>query len=594
MAATQGAGERAGITINDLLADSGATTDPRPELSGVIATVLAALPVAAFIVAVDDEGHFQFVDTNPRYRELLGITPRARHDGDLRTVLPADALVAHVRQFAAAARSGKAVSFDARVAGGRQTIAVSVSPIQDADGRCRHLLGTAYDVSDRIVVERQLAYRTRHDALTELPNRIALLESLEDALVRNRANERRTGLVLLDVDHFKVVNDSLGHEVGDRLLGVIAQRVQKVLRTGDVLARVGGDELAVVCNSARGPEDVLTLGERVRRAFDTPFRVDSRELYLSASVGVVISDASDDVAIRMLRDADVAKYAAKDRGRGCVVLFSEPMRERAVSRLETEVALRRALLRAEFRVQYQPLVRFESSEVIGFEALVRWEHPTHGLVAPLEFLDVAEETGLIVPLGAWVLKEACVQAASWVSESAGSPPLSVSVNLSARQLADPALVETVDRALSSSGLDPSLLVLEITESVLMDNRDHAVQVLRALSERGVKIGIDDFGTGQSSLGYLKTLPVHTLKIDRSFIDGLGTEPEDSAIVAAVVDLGHALGLTVTAEGIETPVQLSELQALGCDLGQGFYFARPQPGEVVRALVHHRLRWRTTQ
>jgi diguanylate cyclase (GGDEF)-like protein len=468
--------------------------------------------------------------------------------------------------------------------------------VQGADGQCRHLVGTAHDVSDRVVVERQLEYRTRHDALTELPNRVALLEALDEALVRNKAKDRRVGLVLLNLDHFKVVNDSLGHDVGDRLLTVVAQRAQKLMRGGDMLARVGGDELAIVCNSARGPEDVLALGERVRQAFDAPFRVDGRELYLTASVGVVVSEGTDDAAIRMLRDAEVAKYEAKQRGRGCgcVVLFAEPMRERAVARLETEVSLRRALLRNEFRVLYQPVVRFDSSEVIGFEALLRWEHPERGLMLPIDFLSVAEDTGLIVPIGAWVLREACTQAAIWAVEAAGQPPLSVSVNLSARQLGDPGLLDTVDRALTASGLDPSLLVLEITESMLMEDSDGAVAVLQALTDRGVKIGIDDFGTGQSSLGYLKALPVHTLKIDRSFTDGLGTDPEDSAIVSTVVHLGHALGIIVTAEGIETPVQLSELQALGCDLGQGFYFALPQPSEVVRALVHHRFPWRTTQ
>jgi diguanylate cyclase (GGDEF)-like protein len=592
MAPTQhGAEQRAAVSINDLLAGTGPSGPPESE---VVTALLDALPHAAFTVAVDDDGHFRFLHTNARYRSLLGLNARAQHEGDLRAVLPADALVSHVRQFAAAARGAKSVSFDARVAGGRQTIAVSITPILDADGRCRHLLGSAYDVSDRTVVERQLEYRTRHDALTELPNRIALLESLDMALERARANDRLVGLVLLDVDHFKVVNDSLGHDLGDRLLTVVAQRVQKVMRSGDMLARVGGDELAIVCNSARSAGDALALAARVQQVFDEPFRFDEREHHLSASVGVVLSEGADDAALRMLRDADVAKYVAKERGRGRVELFAEPMRARAVDRFDTEVALRRALARSEFRVHYQPLVQFDTSEVIGFEALVRWEHPERGLVPPLDFLPLAEETGLIVPIGAWVLREACAQAARWAVESSGQPALSVSVNLSARQLADPALVETIDSALRDAELDPSLLVLEITETVLMEDRERAVAVLRSLTDRGVQIGIDDFGTGHSSLGYLKTLPVHALKIDRSFVDGLGTEPEDSAIVAAVVHLGHALGLTVTAEGIETPVQLSELQALGCDLGQGYYFARPQPSEIVRALVHHRFPWRNAQ
>jgi EAL domain-containing protein (putative c-di-GMP-specific phosphodiesterase class I) len=235
-------------------------------------------------------------------------------------------------------------------------------------------------------------------------------------------------------------------------------------------------------------------------------------------------------------------------------------------------------------------VHFERSEVIGFEALVRWEHPERGLTAPDDFLPIAEDTGLIVPIGAWVLREACAQAARWATESTYGRPLTVAVNLSARQLADPDIVAEVESALADAGLDPSLLVLEVTETVLMENHERAVAVLQALAVMGVRIGIDDFGTGQSSLGYLKVLPVHVLKIDQSFIDGLGKDPEDSAIVEAVVTLAHALGLTVTAEGIETTRQLQALRELGCDLGQGYYFARPQPGEIVRALVHHRFRW----
>jgi EAL domain-containing protein (putative c-di-GMP-specific phosphodiesterase class I) len=293
-----------------------------------------------------------------------------------------------------------------------------------------------------------------------------------------------------------------------------------------------------------------------------------------------------------LRDADAAMFSAKELGRDRVELFDETMRNRVVERLEIEKSLRRALLREELRVHYQPLVRFDRSEVIGFEALLRWEHPERGLLNPADFLAIAEDTGLIVSIGAWVLHEACRQAALWAADEAPDvAPLAVSVNLSARQLGHPDLVATVAEALAISGLPPHLLVLEITESVLMTDRELAVTILRALRSLGVRMSIDDFGTGQSSLGYLKTLPVDSLKIDRSFVDGLGSDPDDSAIVAAVVHMGHALGLTVTAEGIETPLQLSELRSLGCDLGQGFYFARPQPGEIAGVLAHHRLRWR---
>jgi EAL domain-containing protein (putative c-di-GMP-specific phosphodiesterase class I) len=302
-------------------------------------------------------------------------------------------------------------------------------------------------------------------------------------------------------------------------------------------------------------------------------------------MGISVSQGAHDTPERLLRDADVAMFTAKELGRDRIEVFDDAMRERAVTRLDIERSLRRALLRDEFRVHYQPLVQFDRSEVIGFEALLRWEHPERGLLGPAEFLPVAEETGLIVSIGAWVIHEVCRQAARWIAVAPPeTPPLGVSVNLSARQLAHPDLVATVAEALALTGLPPHLLVLEITESVLMTDRDLAVTILHALRSLGVRLSIDDFGTGQSSLGYLKSLPVDSLKIDRSFVDGLGSDPDDSAIVAAVVHMGHALGLTVTAEGIETPRQLSELRALGCDLGQGFYFARPQPGEIAAALA----------
>jgi diguanylate cyclase (GGDEF)-like protein len=572
-----------------ILAPAGRAPEPRRlDLSDT--SLLDLLPHAAFVVAVDGDDAFRFEYANDELLTLLGSAEAAT--GDLRTVLPAHALVSFVRAFARAASELQPVSFEADWGGTspRRVLAVEVAPVVDDDSRCRHLIGAAHEVTAHRHTEAQLAHRTRHDPLTELPNRVMLVEWLEDAIA-HAENDRCVGLVVLDVDHFKIVNDSLGHAAGDELLSVIARRVERVLRGGDELARLGGDELAIVCHNARRVDDVATLARRIRSVFDEVFVLESGdEVYLGASIGVAASTGPRDTPARLLRDADVAMFTAKELGRGRVEVFDDAMRERAVNRLETESALRRALLRDEFRVHYQPLVHFERSEVIGFEALVRWEHPERGLLAPAEFLPVAEETGLIVPIGAWVLQEACAQAARWSAESPDAPNLTVSVNLSARQLSDPDLVTTVEAALASVHLDPALLVLEVTESMLMDDADHAVDVLQKLAKQGVRVGIDDFGTGQSSLGYLKSLPVHTLKIDRTFVDGLAHDHEDRAIVAAVVSLGHSLGLTVLAEGIENSAQLAELRSLGCDLGQGYYFAYPQPGEVVRALVHHRFRW----
>jgi diguanylate cyclase (GGDEF)-like protein len=556
-------------------------------------TLLDLLPHPAFAVAVDGDDMFRFIYTNDSYRQLLG-DPTPQEDvatGDLRHVVPANALVAHIRAFARAAGEKRSVSFEADWGSSIPTrrVAVDVTPIIGSDGVCEQLVGAAYDVSEHRRIEAELAHRTRHDPLTELPNRVMLVEWLQHALAIC-SDDAHVGLVILDLDHFKVVNDSLGFEAGDELLANAASRLSRVLRSGDRLARLGGDELAVICHNVAQVDDVLTLAHRLRAIFDQPFVLGNDEVSLGASVGVVVSEGADDSATRMLRDADVAVFAAKELGRGRVELFDDAMRDRAVRRLEIESSLRRALVRGEFRVHYQPVVAFARSEMIGIEALVRWEHPDFGLLEPADFLEIAEETGLIVPIGAWVLHEACSQTARWCAELPHETPLSIAVNLSAAQLTDPELVSIVDSVLAATRLDPALLTLEINEAVLVENLDVAIAVLQQLAARGVRVGIDDFGTGQSSLAHLNVLPVHALKIDRSLIAGLGQRPENSAIVAAIVGLGHALDFTVTAEGIEDDIQLHTLRTLGCDLGQGYYFARPQPGQIVRALVHRRFRW----
>ncbi|MDQ1476536.1 MAG: hypothetical protein QOE62_1765 [Actinomycetota bacterium] len=550
-------------------------------------TLLDLLPHPVFAIAVDGDDVFRFIYTNDSYRALLA---NDSSTGDLRHVVPANALVAHVRAFAAAARELRTVSFEAEWGSTPpRRVAVDVAPIIGADGLCEQLVGAAYDVSEHRRIEAELAHRTRHDPLTELPNRVMLIEWLHAALAAAN-DEARVGLVILDIDHFKVVNDSLGHEAGDELLATAASRLGRVLRAGDQLARLGGDELAVVCHNVARVDDVMALARRLRAVFDQPFSLGDDEVCLGASAGVIVSDGPDETPTRLLRDGDVAVFAAKELGRGRVELFDDAMRARAVRRLEIESGLRRALVRGEFRVHYQPVVAFGRSEMIGIEALVRWEHPEFGLLEPAAFLEIAEETGLIVPIGAWVLHEACSQTARWCAELPHQSPLSIGVNLSARQLNDPELVAIVDSVLAATRLDPALLTLEINETVLVENRDVAADVLVQLAARGVRIGVDDFGTGQSSLAHLSVLPVDTLKIDRSLIAGLGRHQQDLAIVSAIVGLGHALDLTVTAEGVEDELQLHTLRTLGCDLGQGFYFARPQPGQVVRALVHHRFRW----
>ena len=593
---TQPRGRASGATDGRARRDSVRPLPVAAPAASDVGIVLDALPQPAFIVGIGADEVCRFVHANARYRALFGLDIEHHLGDDLRAVLPTDVLVPHITAFSRASLDGESVSFEVKLDNGRRTLNVDVvqMPADWSDDRC--LLGVVNDVSEHKRIEALLAHRVRHDPLTELPNRVMLLEQLTDSLARVqlRTTPRKVGLVLFDIDHFKIVNDSLGLPAGDELFAVVAQRVERVLRAGDTVARLGGDELAIVCNDAHGERDAVFVAERVRSVLAEPVMLETGEVFVTASIGVALSTGAGDTPERLLRDANIAMFAAKKLGRGRIEVFQDSMRELAVERLELEGALRRAVVHDQFRVHYQPMIRFDCSEVIGFEALVRWEHPERGLLAPGDFLAVAEETGLIVPIGAWVLLEACTQAASWAAESNYDVPLIVSVNVSARQLADDELVPTVRAALASSGLDPSQLVLEITETTLMADRERAIEVLREITELGVHIGIDDFGTGQSSLAYLRALPVHSLKIDSSFVDGLGHDPEGAAIVSAVVHLGHALGLSVTAEGVETTGQLEELRALGCDLGQGFYFAYPQPGPIVQALVRHRFQWRQRQ
>ncbi len=446
------------------------------------------------------------------------------------------------------------------------------------------------DVTERESLAARVAHEARHDSVTGLPNAAAFVERLDEVIRRPELAGTGAAVVICDLDQYRTISDALGPIASGEMLRVIGERLERTLRFGDCVARLTGDEFAVLCCDVAGA-DLAAVAARLVAALGEPVVLDSGEVYVSATAGVSLIDVSADTPERVLRDAHAALSKARRAGHGSVSVFDTTIRDEAVARVELEKALHRALRREEFRVFYQPLVRFSGAAVVGFEALVRWQHPERGLVPPLDFIPVAEETGLIVPIGAWVIDEVCRQAAIWQGEVPDAEPLVVSVNLSARQLAHPDLVGTIASAIARNGLDPATLVFEVTESTLMSDPDLAVTILHALRALGVRIAVDDFGTGHSSLGYLKQLPVDCLKIDRSFVSGLGIDPDDRAIVGAVVSMGHALGLTVTAEGVETLEQLDALESLGCDVGQGFYFAKPQPGEVVTALVRHRFSWR---
>jgi diguanylate cyclase (GGDEF)-like protein len=423
-----------------------------------------------------------------------------------------------------------------------------------------------------------LAHRVLHDPLTDLPNRTLFLDRLALALARLHRARTNIAVLFIDLDHFKIVNDSLGHGAGDQLLVEIGERLREAIRPSDTIARFGGDEFVVLCEGITDARDAVAVGQRIVAAASYPFLLEGREMFVSASVGVALALDGAATPETLLRDADVAMYRAKERGRGRVEVFDEALRSRILERLDLENGLRRALQRDELRVYYQPEISLSQERMVAVEALVRWEHPERGLLQPQDFVPLAEETGLIVEIGRWVLNEACRQVAEW--RRAGTE-LDVAVNVSARQLVQPDILEVVRDALEQSGLPAEALCLEITESAVMRDPDAAVATLTLVKELGVKIALDDFGVGFSSLAQLKEmLPLHALKVDRSFIHGLDADERNSAIVAAVVMMATTLGLIAIAEGVETEAQVMQARALGCDVSQGYFFTAPEPAEVI--------------
>jgi diguanylate cyclase (GGDEF)-like protein len=437
---------------------------------------------------------------------------------------------------------------------------------------------------DRIQVEEEINHQALHDPLTGLPNRVLFQDRLALSLARLERQPGTIAVMFVDVDHFKVINDSLGHDRGDTLLVMIAERLLSAVRPGDTVARFGGDEFVILCERVMGEIEAVGIGERIRELASTPLAMDGRDYVVTVSTGIAVASAHDSSPADLLRDADAAMYQAKESGRARTSMFADSMRTRAVRRLETELALRRAITHGELRLHYQPIVSLPGGSIAGVEALVRWEHPTDGIISPADFIPIAEETGLIVPLGEWVLGEACRQARTWRQAHPDLAHLTMSVNLSGRQIAQSDLALVVANVLADTGLQADALVLEITESVLMGDAEYAITILQALKGLGVRLSIDDFGTGYSSLSYLKKFPVDALKIDRSFVDDLGSGGEDSAIVLATISLADSLGLSTVAEGVETQEQVDALVAFGCDKGQGYFFSRPLPAATVTEVL----------
>ncbi|WP_309109774.1 EAL domain-containing protein [Saccharothrix sp.] len=463
---------------------------------------------------------------------------------------------------------------------------LTLSLVRDDHGDPQYQVAMIEDVTDRHLLQNRLRYQALHDPLTGLPNRALFLERL-GRVFNNRAR-RRAGLCYLDLDGFKVINDSLGHDIGDQLLVEVGRRLDhSVSGEGKLVARMGGDEFVILVEGSADTQDIVDVADRVLRELESPIRIGGHELTVSASIGIVERALSGTTAADLMRDADITLYWAKADGKSRWALYDPERNAREVARFTLSATMPAALERDEFYVDYQPLVRLEDSTVVGVEALVRWQHPEFGRLAPDRFIELAEETGLIVPLGRWVLRAACRQARQWLEEFGDTAPF-VSVNLAVRQSRDPELVRDVKRILDECALPPHHLQLELTESAIMGTADEPLEALRALSEMGVRIAIDDFGTGYSNLAYLKHLPVHELKIAGSFMEGLRAadeeDPVDVQIVSTLVQLAHALRLGVTAEGVETPAQAKRLHRIGCDTGQGWFFAKPMtPGEIDELL-----------
>ncbi len=525
------------------------------------------------------------LSANPACEEITGYRVSEIVRSPLSALVVREDLPSTLRHIVRTAR-GEAQSFEigiVRKSGERARLRITSLPII-VDGEIVGIYGIAKDETDRRNLEEQLHHQAFHDALTRLPNRSLFLDRLHHALARAGRNQTMLAVLFLDLDNFKVINDSLGHEVGDQLLMSVAARLSAAMRDDDIAARLGGDEFILLLEGIRDVAEAEGVAQRIHDILKAPFTVGRREVFVTSSIGIALGTSPSDRPDELLRNADVAMYGAKRNGRACFEVFNPEMHASVVHRLEIEQDLRQAIERHAFRVHYQPKLDIATGEIVEMEALIRWQHPERGIILPADFVPLAEETGLIVPIGQWVLREACHQLRRWQIDFPERAPRMVSVNLSAVQLRLPSLIDDVAAVLDETGLDPSCLYLEITESAVMDNPEMAMETLSKLKTLGVRLAIDDFGTGYSSLSYLKRFPVDLLKIDQTFIEELTGGEENSVIVGVTIRLAHALGMRVVAEGVEAPEQLDRLRELKCDLAQGYHISHPLPASAIEQLI----------
>ncbi|MGH8982963.1 MAG: putative bifunctional diguanylate cyclase/phosphodiesterase [Acidimicrobiia bacterium] len=572
--------------------------DPRRAVRRIVARTQALLSYVDEVVTVSDaEG--RLVYASPATEALLGYRPDelVRLGSVLALVHADDTARVHSAYQQAAADAGTTVATAFRALHRNRATTLQLEAGVTSllhDPGVEGVIVTLRDVTERRRSERTLAHHALHDPLTGLPNRTLLLDRMRQALARAEDGREDVVALFVDLDRFKVVNDSLGHAAGDELLVEVARRLANEVAAGDTVARIGGDEFVVLCMIPRDRAVLVDLAARLRsgladlpdkilRAVAAPIRLPEAEVTITASMGVAVADTSTMPSPEdILGDADAAMYLAKQKGRAGFEVFDPAVHERTGGRLTTEHALRNALDQHELRLVFQPAFDLHTRRVVGVEALVRWKHPQRGLIDPAEFLPLAEETGLILPLGAWVLTEACALAARWTGRTGHERRMWV--NLSAQQVADPDLLGTVKRVLERTGLSPDQLGLELTETTLMHEAEPAIALLQALRELGVALALDDFGTGYSSLTYLHRFPVDVLKVDRSFVLNLGRDRRTSTIVNGVTAMAHALGMVVVAEGVEASDQLATLRTLGCDVAQGNFLALPMPAPQLDELL----------